>query len=205
MSNNDLVIDKLILIDDDGMPKAPTIRQLIDKDVRALYARDKTKDKSKYIKECIVIYYMYDPKSPAQQNGLSDKEALRMAIEQAGLPDNYIPDKLVLTIGTKYYEQCITEAGKVVENIMKGIHNINTIISIANQLLNEKISNPATITMESLPDILKTIDSINDKAGEVTSMISNLRAAKEALMYEKQSETARGGGSVTSSMDASAY
>ena len=30
---NGLVIDKLLTIDDTGMPKAPTLRQLQDKDV----------------------------------------------------------------------------------------------------------------------------------------------------------------------------
>ena len=58
MANDDLIIDKLLLIDNNGMPKAPTIRQLMDKDVRELYSRDKTKDKVKYIQECIVIYYL---------------------------------------------------------------------------------------------------------------------------------------------------
>ena len=80
-----LLIDSLIVIDDSGMPKAPTIRQLLDKDVRELYRRDKSKDKSKYIAECIVIYYLGDPKSPARQSGLSEPEALKMAIEQANL------------------------------------------------------------------------------------------------------------------------
>ena len=56
--NNKLLIDTLIIIDDNGMPKAPTIRQLIDRDIRELYTRDKTSDKKNYIAECIVIYYL---------------------------------------------------------------------------------------------------------------------------------------------------
>ena len=73
----------MLVIDDNGMPKAPDVRQLMDKDIRTLYQQDKSKDKSQYIKDCIVIYYMGDPKSPAKQSGLSDGEALKMAIEQA--------------------------------------------------------------------------------------------------------------------------
>ena len=57
----------MIVIDDNGMPKAPDVRQLMDKDIRTLYQQDKSKDKSQYIKDCIVIYYMGDPKSPAKQ------------------------------------------------------------------------------------------------------------------------------------------
>ena len=102
MTNYKLTIDTLITIDDNGMPVPPTTRQLIDKDVRELYRRDKSKDKSGYIKDCIVIYYLGDPKSPARQSGLSDAEALRMAIEQADLGKDYIPDALVLRLIKRY-------------------------------------------------------------------------------------------------------
>ena len=129
--NNKLIIDSLLVIDDNGMPQPPTIRQLIDRDIRELYRRDKTADKRNYIAECIVIYYLGDPKSPARQSGLSDPEALRMAIEQAGLNKGYIPDKLVLRLIQRYYDENITEAGKVVENIQKGIHNINLSIDVS--------------------------------------------------------------------------
>ena len=37
MQRDRLIIDNLLLIDENGMPEAPTIRQLIDKDVRELY------------------------------------------------------------------------------------------------------------------------------------------------------------------------
>ena len=102
-----LLIDKLIEIDDSGMPIAPTVRQLIDNDVRELYRRDKTKDKSKYIAECIVIYYLGDPKSPAKQSGLSDKEALAMAIEQAGLPKTYIPERSLSNYFNQIFYQMV--------------------------------------------------------------------------------------------------
>ena len=76
-----LDIDKLITIDQTGMPKAPNPRQLLDKDILMLYTRDNTPDKRKYIAECGVIYYLGDPKSPCRQRGLSDEESLREAIE----------------------------------------------------------------------------------------------------------------------------
>ena len=101
----------MLVIDDNGMPQAPDIRQLMDKDIRTLYQQDKSKDKSQFIKDCIVIYYMGDPKSPAKQSGLSDGEALKMAIEQAGLPANYIPNQLVRKIISRYYAANIGEAG----------------------------------------------------------------------------------------------
>ena len=198
--NNKLLIDSLINIDDSGMPQAPTTRQLIDRDVRELYRRDTSKDKQKYIKECIVIYYLGDPKSPAKQNGLSDAEALKMAIEQAGLPANYLPDKLVIRIIKRYYNENITEAGVVVENILKGIHNINLIITNINELLNEQLK--TNITIESVQSIVSMIDIVNKKSAEMPALIKALEEAKQNLMYEKETELSRGGGQVLSSMDA---
>lgn len=202
-NNNKLLIDSLLLLDDTGMPQPPTLKQLIDRDVRELYRRDKTKEKKMYIAECIVIYYLGDPKSPAKQSGLSDPEALKMAIEQAGLPKTYIPDVLVLRLIKRYYEENITEAGKVVENILKGVHNINLSIDVINSLLNEKLkSNP---TLEEIPIILDMMKRVNEQAGAIPSMLKKLEEAKQNLMYEKETEISRGGQTVLSSMDAEAY
>ena len=203
MNNNKLLIDSLLLLDDTGMPQPPTLKQLIDRDVRELYRRDKTKEKKMYIAECIVIYYLGDPKSPAKQSGLSDPDALKMAIEQAGLPKTYIPDVLVLRLIKRYYEENITEAGKVVENILKGVHNINLSIDVINSLLNEKLkSNP---TLEEIPVILDMMKRVNEQAGAIPAMLKKLEEAKQNLMYEKETEISRGGQTVLSSMDAEAY
>ena len=201
--NSKLLIDSLIVIDDNGMPKPPTTRQLIDRDIRELYNRDKTKDKKNYIAECIVIYYLGDPKSPARQAGLSDPEALKMAIEQAGLDKSYIPDKLVLRLISRYYDENITEAGKVVENILKTIHIINLSIDVATNLLNEKLN--SAIKPEEIPNIMNLIDSVTKRAGDIPSILKKLEEAKQNLMYEKETELSRGGGAVLSSMDAEAY
>lgn len=198
-----LDIDKLIEIDDTGMPIPPNVRQLIDKDIRELYTRDKSKDKSKYIKECIVIYYLGDPKSPAKQAGLSDAEALKMAIEQAGLRSDYLPDALVLRLIKRYYDQNIGEAGRTVENILKGIHNVNLSIDVINQILNEQLK--STTDLDTIDRILSLVDQVNKKAGELPATVKKLNEAKENLMYEKEIELARGGNQVVSSMDAEAY
>ena len=198
--NYKLLIDTLITIDENGMPQPPTTRQLIDKDVRYLYSRDKTKDKKQYIAECIVIYYLGDPKSPARQSGLNEAESLKLAIEQAGLPADYIPDVLVLNLIKRYYEQNITEAGKVVENMMQTIHNINLYVSKANSILNEKLN--GTMTLEELNTVSPLLDSFKKQAADIPGLLKKLEEAKENLMYEKETEISRGGVQVLSSMRA---
>ena len=201
--NNKLLIDSLIEIDDSGMPKAPTTRNLLDRDVRELYRRDTSKNKQKYIAECIVIYYLGDPKSPAKQSGLSDPEALKMAIEQAGLEKDYIPDVLVLRLIKRYYEQNITEAGKVVENLLKAIHNIGLSIDVVNNLLNEKLH--SNINLDEINSIMQMVDLVRKTAGDIPATIKKLEEAKQNLMYEKETEIGRGGQAVLSSMDAEEY
>lgn len=205
MDRDRLIIDKLITINDDGYPSPPDIRQLLDDDVRKLYTRDKTKDKSMYIKECIVIYYLGDPKSPAKQSGLSDAEALKMAINQAGLPDKYIPDALVQKLIKRYYNQSIGEAGRVVENLLKTLHNVNISIDAINAIINEKLRDRANLSIENINSLLKLVDAVTEKAGDIPKTLKALNEAKENLMYEKESEKARGGTVITSSMDASEY
>lgn len=201
MSN--LNIDSLLTIDDTGMPQAPSIRQLVDKDIALLWQRDTTKDKRNYIAQCGIIYYLGDPKSPARQQGLSDKEALDMAIEQFDLPKDYLPDALVKKLIDKYYKQNIGEAGRTVENILKGIHNVNLSIDVINQYLNEKLK---TITdADQIEKILTLVDNVNKKAGEIPNLVKKLEEAKQNLLYEKETEMARGGNIVSSSMDAENY
>lgn len=206
MNKYKLSIDTLITIDDNGMPKAPSLRQLLDKDVRELYISDKTPDKSQYVKECIVIYYLGDPNSPARQNGLSDAEALQMAIEQAGLEKSYKPSKLVISLYHKYYEQNITEAGKVVENIIQGLHNINLSIGVINEIVNSKFKklkiNPEE---EDISTILTLMNNVNQQSKELPAILKRLEEAKENLMYEKETQLSRGGNRVVSSMDAEEY
>ena len=198
--NKTLDIDKLILIDDTGMPVAPGIRQLLDKDVATLYQRDVTKDKSKYIRECGIIYYLGDPKSPVHQQGLSGKEALDFAIEQFDLPKDYSPDPLVRRLIDKYYKQNITEAGLAIENLNKSLHLISLAANKINDLLNNKLTQ--NITEDEIGNVLTLIDSVSKKISEVPSLVKGLGVAYENLRTEEETKLARGGQVISSSMNA---
>lgn len=200
MINKSLIIDSLLEIDDTGMPKAPGLRQLLDRDIRELYQRDKTQDKSNYIKECIVIYYLGDPKSPAKQAGLSDPEALVLAIQQAGLKEDYIPDELVVRLIQRYYNENITEAGRTLENLQQIVHNMNLAVSAINNLLNEKLN--TGLNIDNADQVMGMMDSITDKASQLPKLIKSLEEAKQNLIEEKNTEIARGGTQVLSSMKA---
>lgn len=196
-------IDSMLVVDDTGMPQAPGLRQLLDKDIRTLYTRDKTPDKKKYIQDCILIYQVGDPKSEGRQNGLSDKELIQFANEKAGLPKNSVPDALVLKLMKRYDDENITEAGRVLDNIMKVIHNINISMTQINNFINDKLAQG--LDENNIGIILQLADNVKKQAGDMPALIKKLEEAKENLRNEAETELSRGGSMVLSSMDAEAY
>lgn len=203
MAQSKINIDRLIVVDETGMPKQPGVRQLIDADIRELWTRDKTPDKVKAIAECGVIYQCGDPKSHAKQQGLSNDECLKFAINMYGLPKNYKPDILVLKLIRRYYDENITEAGKLVENLQQVIHNMSLVVNKYNGFLNQKLLNDASL--EEAQVCMNLMAQISKIAGDLPTLSKNLETAKQNLMYEVQTESSRGGGKVLSSMDAEDY
>lgn len=195
-----VVIEKMLTIDETGMPKAPSLRQLQDKDVALLWQRDTTKDKQKYIKEVGVIYYLGDPKSPAKQQGLSDAESLQIAIDNYNLPKDYVPDSLVKKLIDKYYIQNITEAGVALEALRKSIHLSSIAAVRINDRLNKKLSD--ALADEDITPILTMIDSVSKRITEIPALTKALGTAYENLRNEEEEQLARGGKQILSSMDA---
>lgn len=195
-----IVIEKLITVDESGMPKAPSVRQLLDKDILTLYSRDNTPDKRKYLAECGVIYYLGDPKSPAKQKGLSDTEALKEAIENFNLDKNYQPDALVVKLIRKYYEQNITKAGVTIENLQKALHLTDLACNKIIDKLNSKLR--SEINDDDVPSILTSVDSLTRRIEDIPKLSKALITAYENLRDEEETQTARGGINILSSMDA---
>lgn len=193
-------IDKILTVDETGMPKAPNLRQILDKDIALLWQRDTTKDKRKYIAECGVIYYLGDPKSPARQQGLTDEEALKMAIDNFNLPKDYQIDSLVRKLIDKYYNQNITEAGVALEVLHKSIHLVSIAATKINDILNRKLSN--AISDEDITQILTMMDAVSKRITEIPALTKALGVAYENLRNEEEQQLARGGKQILSSMDA---
>jgi hypothetical protein len=193
-------IENIISIDNTGMPKAPSVRQILDKDVLELWSRDKTSDKTKYLQEAGVIYYLGDPNSPAKQQGLSYNESLKMAIDNFNLPKDYVPDALVKRLIDKYYVQHITEAGVALESLRKSVHLVSIAANKINELLNKKL---AVISTDD--DIIATMQLMNNVSKliqEIPSLTKAIGTAYDNLRDEEEAQLARGGKTILSSMDA---
>lgn len=193
-------IEKMIVIDDTGMPRAPGVRQLMDKDVLELWSRDKSKEKTKYLQEAGVIYYLGDPKSPAKQQGLSDDEALQMAIDNFNLPKDYVPDLLVKRLIDKYYISNITEAGVALEALQKSVHLVSIAANKLTEYLNKKLVN--SINDEEVANIISVMQTVSKQIQEIPSLTKAIGVARENLRNEEEEQLARGGKRILSSMNA---
>lgn len=193
-------IEKMIVIDDTGMPSAPGVRQLMDKDVLELWSRDKSKEKTKYLQEAGVIYYLGDPKSPAKQQGLSDDEALQMAIDNFNLPKDYVPDLLVKRLIDKYYISNITEAGVALEALQKSVHLVSIAANKLTEYLNKKLVN--SINDEEVANIISVMQTVSKQVQEIPSLTKAIGVARENLRNEEEEQLARGGKRILSSMNA---
>lgn len=193
-----LELDWMLTIDETGMPQAPNLKQLLDKDVALLWTRDKTPDKSQYIKEVGVIYYLGDPKGPCLQEGLSERESLKRAIENFDLPKDYQPDILVWKLIKRYYNQRVGAAMENVIVLKKGLHNNTLAASKLNELLNEQLSQGASL--ETAGSIISLMDSLNKKVSEMPALLKALQLAEENLLFEQESTSGRGGETILSSM-----
>ena len=186
-----LDLDWMLTIDETGMPQAPTIKQLLDKDVALLWTRDKTPDKIQYIKEVGVIYYLGDPKGPCLQEGLSEKESLKRAIENFDLPKDYQPDILVWKLIKRYYTQRVGAAMENVIVLKKGLHNNTLAASKLNELLNEQLNEGASL--ETAGTIIQLMDSLNKKVSDMPGLLKALQQAEENLLFEQEQTSGRGG------------
>lgn len=193
-----LDIKYIITVDDTGMPQAPSLEQLMDRDIKLLYTRDKSKDKSKYIKEVGVIYQLGDPNSIFKQEGLSDKEILKKCIEFYDLPKDYQPDLVVQKLIKRYYNQRITPAGLALEALQKALHNEVLVINKINEMINDKLN--GDLSIEDVTTFIGLAKSLNAEAKNIPELSKSIQDAYDNLLYERESKSQRGGSSVLSSM-----
>lgn len=193
-------IENMISIDDTGMPKAPSVRQILDKDVLELWARDKSSDKRKYLQEAGVVYYLGDPNSPAKQQGLNYDETIKMAIDNFNLPKDYVPDQLVKRIADKYYVQNITEAGVALDALRKSVHLVSIAANKINDQLSKKIA--TLVTDEDIVPTMQLMGTVSKLIQEIPSLTKAIGTAYDNLRDEEEQQIARGGRTILSSMDA---
>lgn len=87
------------------------------------------------------------------------------------------------------------------ENVIvlkKGLHNNTLAASKLNELLNEQLSQGASL--ETAGTVIGLMDSLNKKVSEMPALLKALQQAEENLLFEQEQTAGRGGEVVLSSM-----
>ena len=192
----------MISIDEQGIPYAPNVYQIQDRQVRELYLRDTGSPddpdsslKLRYLREAGVVYYLGDPKSPPNQMGKSRPEDAKA---NYGLPADWEPDALILALADRYHKDKIGVAGEAVEALNRGLHNV----VLAANIINEQLSLKMQAGLQS-EDALTFIDystKLNNLINGIPNQIKALTEARQSLTLELEQKKARGGQVVTTSM-----
>lgn len=203
----DIDLTDLISYDERGYAYAPNIYQIQDKDVALLYQRDKGSPgdidgtlKLQYIKEAGVVYYLGDPKSPANQMGYSKVEAIKLAKSNYDLDAGWEPDDLILRLAKRYKECKMGVAGEALEAALRALHNSTLACNILNNILAEKMLSGLT---DEAAAVISTVTELSKIINILPNQIKTVEDAKQNLLLEKQTKYARGKVKVTNSMDAS--
>lgn len=203
MASQNWDIPSLLSIDIDGSVKFPDIRQLLDKDMKTLYIKDKSENKEMFMKELGVVYYLGDPKSPANERGFQFKEALELAVTNFNLPKDYEPSALIFKLVDKLFESKITEAGRAILALKKTLHLELVMAEKMQTILSDLLSQG--ITAEDMSRIADQAKTINEMINRIPDSVKALDKAYENLIKEKEDNLARGQVKIVSSMDSSSY
>ena len=83
---------------------------------------------------------------------------------------------------------------------IKVLEEVNALKNEINEELNKKLN--GAITTEDITTILNLIDAVNKRIVEIPNLTKAIKEAYENLRNEEEEQIARGGKSITSSMDA---
>ena len=162
MATTKLSIDSLILIDDNGMPVAPTIRQLVDKDVRELYTRDKSKDKHNYLAKISII----EPTGSGGRNGIS--EVLKKGTVEKLTSENRVGQEMGAI------NRLLEQIGKNSSKIAYGPKETKNAINLG--AVSELLVLDTKVADENMGDLM---DMVENMKGEVMVISSEHEGGKQ--------------------------
>lgn len=159
--------DKLI-IDIDQILQYPLLQQI--------YSRDYSNDKSFADKEFRFIYYLTDRKGYCIKAGLSKIESYNFARKNAGLSDDYIPDKVIIAAIDFVKDNLnITAVEDLITSTIKGLNMISKTVRVltnsVEDLMEKEIDLKAMVAFEeSINQILKIANDIPSKIESLTEL-----------------------------------
>lgn len=157
---------------------------------KALLTRDRTGDKKNALKEFSYIYFVHDHKSPYYI--YPDEERRLRVSRDAGLGEDYSPDKRVYDAITKYLELSKTPTIQSLSSIREGLLTSSRLIDSLRERIDAALTDP---NLEDIEPVVRSVTRMLEISEKLPKAIENIAQLEEKIKKEESSDTRiKGGG-----------
>lgn len=161
---------------------------LVLKPFRDLWKRDRTKEKERALLEITFIYFMSDPRSDYQY--LTDEEQRKQAIKEGeGLPNNWEPDKLVMS-AMEFYNSFKPTSALLLEDTRYAIDKLRKLLRDIDLTQTDDKGKPIytlnaiTATIKQVPSLVKDLDEAERSLAKESIITGKMRGQGEKTIFE---------------------
>lgn len=147
---------------------------------KALWKRDKARNKATAVQELAYVYYYSDYKSDFSdilEKDEKEKEIIRAIF---GENSKWKPDEKVYVACDFYRERSETITTKLLENAMSGVHKISTYLSTVD-LTEEDDKGRLKHDAKKVADTIGALDKLIDSLSKVEEKVKKERQLKEKM------------------------
>lgn len=158
------------------------------KPFKAIWMRDKSKDKNRAITELSYVYFMEDPRSDYQY--IVDREERSKSIKEGeGLRPNWEPDTTVKE-AMKLYASFKTTSALLLEDTRVAVDKLRQLLRDIDLTKEDDKGKPVytlntvTATIKQIPSLIKDLDEAERALVKELAQNDKVRGAQEKAMYE---------------------
>lgn len=157
---------------------------------KAIWKRDKSKDKSRAMQELAFIYFMGDPRSDYQY--LVDEEVRAEEIKKGeGLPDNWEPDDAVKR-ALDFYNSFKPASAGLLEDTRVAVNKLRELLRNINLEERDEKGKPVytlntiTATIKQIPSLVKDLDEAERTLAKDIIQEARARGSQSKALYEDE-------------------
>lgn len=158
------------------------------KPFKAIWMRDKSKDKNRAITELSYVYFMEDPRSDYQY--IVDREERSKSIKEGeGLRPNWEPDTTVKE-AMKLYASFKTTSALLLEDTRVAVDKLRQLLRDIDLTKEDDKGKPVytlntvTATIKQIPSLIKDLDEAERALVKELAQNDKVRGAQEKAIYE---------------------
>lgn len=161
---------------------------LLLKPFRQIWQRDRTQNKDKAAMELGFVYFFCDPRSDYQY--LTDEEQRKQAIKEwEGLPNNWEPDKLVIS-AMEFYNSFKPTSALLLEDTRYAVDKLRKLLRDIDLTQTDDKGKPIytlntiTATIKQVPSLVKDLDEAEKSLAKESMIAGKMRGQGEKTIFE---------------------